>query len=60
MIEENFGNFVHLKIICYLVYIMQFDFFSRKKYKCPLCEKGFKTDEELQGHKKTEHEMKGP
>ncbi|MPZ07187.1 MAG: hypothetical protein GEU26_12375 [Nitrososphaeraceae archaeon] len=39
---------------------MQFDFFSRKKFKCVVCGKGFKSEAELQDHKKLEHEMKGP
>ena len=39
---------------------MQSDVFSRKKFKCMVCGKGFKSEAELQNHKKLEHEMKAP
>jgi DNA-directed RNA polymerase subunit RPC12/RpoP len=38
---------------------MRFDFFSRKKFKCITCGEKFKTETELQGHRKIEHDMKG-
>jgi hypothetical protein len=42
-----------------IYYIMHFDFFSRKKFKCTTCGEKFKTETELQGHRKIEHDMKG-
>ena len=39
---------------------MHFDFFSRNKFKCNLCSRKFKTETELQDHKRIEHDMKGP
>lgn len=51
---------MHLYLVCILNHVMHFDFFSRKKFKCPVCGEGFKSDSEMQGHRKTEHDMKGP
>jgi uncharacterized ferredoxin-like protein len=39
---------------------MFFDFLTGKKFKCTICGRGFKSETEMQGHRKTEHEMKGP
>lgn len=39
---------------------MLFDFFSRKKFTCMACGKKFKTESELQGHRRTDHGTKGP
>jgi uncharacterized protein (DUF2225 family) len=34
---------------------MKFDFFSRRKFECPVCRKKFKTETELREHGKIEH-----
>lgn len=39
---------------------MQFDFFSRKKFKCVVCGKGFKSEAELQRSQKTRTPNEGP
>jgi hypothetical protein len=34
---------------------MKFDIFSRKKFKCSICGDKFKTDAELEQHRRIEH-----
>ena len=34
---------------------MKFDFFSKKKFKCDLCDEKFKTETELREHSNLEH-----
>jgi hypothetical protein len=35
--------------------VMKFDFFSRRKFKCDACGDKFKTDSELEQHRRTKH-----
>jgi Zinc-finger of C2H2 type len=37
---------------------MKFDFFSRKKFKCDICNEKFKTEADLRQHNKMEHGSK--
>ncbi|MGA9153905.1 MAG: C2H2-type zinc finger protein [Candidatus Nitrosopolaris sp.] len=38
---------------------MKFDFFSRKKFECHICQKKFQKETELIEHNKIEHGGKG-
>ena len=35
--------------------VMKFDIFSRKKFKCNVCGDKFKTDTEVEQHRRTAH-----